>query len=114
MPESRGGHAIAVEQPVEEGCGANVVADDPRLIADPQQHQYDQGCRQITQRGQGPLLGNPGDAGHHQRKADGEPAFVERESQGERERGDSAVRRTRLPLSQDRRCGGRRTSSSVA
>ena len=39
IPESGGGHAIAIEQPVEEGCAANVVTDDPRLITDPQQHQ---------------------------------------------------------------------------
>jgi hypothetical protein len=90
MPEGRGGHAIAVEQPVEKWCGANLIADDPRLIADTQQHQDNQGCREVTQRGQRTLLGNPGDAGHHQGKADGEPAFIERESQGERERGDSA------------------------
>ena len=67
-PERDRRHAVAVQQPVEDRRRADVVADDARLLADAQQHQHDQAAASVAQHRQRPLLGDPGDAGHHQRQ----------------------------------------------
>ena len=43
-----------------------------------------------AQRRPRPLLGDPGDAGDHQRQRYGEPAFLQRKAERERERSDRA------------------------
>ena len=85
-----GRDAVAVEQPIEDRRRADGVADDARVPGDAAEHGEGDGGGEPAQRGQGPLLGDPGDARHHQRERHGEPALLQREAERERERGDRA------------------------
>ena len=49
-----------------------------RIARDARQHARDQHADQDAQRRQRTLVGDPGDARHHQRERDGEPAFLQR------------------------------------
>ncbi len=61
------------------------MADNAWLVPDTQQYKAGHGRREIAQGRQRPLLGDPGDAGNHQREADCKPAFVEGEGQRQRQ-----------------------------
>jgi hypothetical protein len=89
-PERDRGHAIAVEQPVEDRRGADVATDDARVITDAQQHEDHERGSEPAQERQRSLLRDPGDARHHQREADREPSFLQRQGQRERQRRNAA------------------------
>ena len=63
--------------------------------------------------GSGRLLRDPGDARHHQRERDREPAFLQREGQRQRERRDRAGGEERAGRGEPGR-GSRLPSISVA
>ena len=77
-PEGNGRHAVAVEQPVEDRPRADPVADDARVPGDAAEHADGDGGGKPAERRPRPLLGDPGDAGDHQRERDGEPALLQR------------------------------------
>ncbi len=108
-PERCRRNAVAPQQPVEDRRGADGVADNARLVADPQHHDAGEDRGQRAQEPDRPLQRNPGGAGRHQRQRDREPAFFQREGQRQRHRGERAGRKQR-----DRKLavpGGRRACS---
>ena len=62
-PERQRRHAIAPQQPVEDRRGADRVADDARLIADPQHHDAGENRREPAQERDRTLQRDPGGAG---------------------------------------------------
>ena len=83
-PEGERRNAVAVEDPVENGCGAD-IRNDARLVRDAHHHQRDQDAAQPAQPRQRPFRGDPCGARHRERKRDREPALLEREGERERE-----------------------------
>ena len=113
-PERQRRNAVTPQQPVEDRCGADGATDDARLVADPQHHDGGKDRGQRTQERDRPLHRNPGGAERHQRQRNREPAFFQRERQGQREGCERAGRKQRdrgrqarpvLALAQD--LGGR-------
>ena len=89
-PEGCGGDAVAIEQPVEDRPRADRVADDLRIPDDAPEHGERHPRGEPAECAERSLLSHPGNARHHQGKRNGEPAFLEREAQRKRERGDGA------------------------
>src|SRR5581483_7067224 len=89
-PERKRGHAVPVQQPVEDRRAAEFIADDTRLIGDARRHQHDRDGGEPAQPRQRPLIGNPRGAGYHQRERNGEPALLQGKSQRQRQRGKRA------------------------
>ena len=66
-----------------------------RIAGDARQHAGDQHADENAQRRQRTLVGDPGDARHHQRERDREPAFLQRHGERQRQCGDRAGREDR-------------------
>ena len=89
-PERQRGNAVAPQQPVEDRRGADRLAGDARLVADPQHHDAGENGGERTQERDRPLHRDPGRAHRHQRQRDGEPAFFQRKGQRQRQRAKRA------------------------